>query len=231
MNKNSFENNILYTLLFHDLFTPLNTLSQLSQITLDNFDDYNREELELVIKAFNQSTVNLKYFLDNMFELLLLDNNSIFNLEDCNLNEIINEIINLFQLNLKQKNITIINKINQNIIIKADKITLMSVLKNIITNAIKFSYENSTIELNVKEKENKVIIEIKDYGIGMNNETLNNLFFNKVTSINGTKSEKGHGIGLLLCKKFIEQNNGNIWVESNFGVGTTFSIEINKINN
>lgn len=101
------------------------------------------------------------------------------------------------------------------------------IIRNLVNNAIKFSHSGSTIEILSNTENNKSIISIKDTGVGMSNETINKLFkIEHSIQKNGTADEKGTGLGLILCKEFIEKNGGEIWVESQEQKGSKFSFSL-----
>lgn len=223
-------NDVLYSVLCHDLMSPVSAINQLTKITLDNFDEYSKDELSIVLNAINQTSDSIQNLLNNMLKYSIHTNDLSFKLLEWNLNEIINEVLNVIFININHKNIEIINNIPNSLNIVADINTLSSVFRNILINAVKFSYENSKIEINVMDYNLQIVVEIKDYGVGMSKETLNKLLKSNVSSKFGTNNEKGHGIGLLLCKELMELNNGSIWIESELGKGTSFFIEIKKNN-
>jgi len=101
------------------------------------------------------------------------------------------------------------------------------VVRNLMNNAIKFSYQNSKIEISQELKDDLYVFTIQDYGIGMNRETLEKLFKIESTHpISGTANEKGTGLGLIICKEFVERNGGSIWVESKEGKGSSFHFNL-----
>jgi len=128
-----------------------------------------------------------------------------------------------------KKSIKIINNADDLSLIVGDRTMISSVLQNLISNSIKFTKRNGNIFINSEEKDDKIIVHIKDTGIGISKENLNKLFKldEHVTTI-GTANESGTGLGLILCKELLEKNNGKIWVESIEGLGTTFSFSLEK---
>ena len=128
-----------------------------------------------------------------------------------------------------RKNIQIINTIPENEIIYADKNMITTVIRNLISNAIKFTSSGQQITLSIKKQSDDKFreISITDTGIGIPEEKINDLFYiDKNTSTTGTNNEKGTGLGLIICKEFVEKHGGKIWVESEVNVGTTFSFTI-----
>jgi signal transduction histidine kinase len=144
------------------------------------------------------------------------------------------ELINLVSNNLlliansaEQKRIRLINNVLPDIYIKADEEMINTVLRNLLTNAVKFSNLEGSITTNAAVYEKFVEISITDCGVGMNPKTVENLFRLDVAhSTIGTQNETGTGLGLILCKEFIEKNGGSINVESEIGKGTKFTFTL-----
>jgi signal transduction histidine kinase len=105
----------------------------------------------------------------------------------------------------------------------ADKNMIRTILRNLITNAVKFTHKNGQVQVNAINYNDNIEISVSDNGIGMSKETIAKLFrIDANLSTRGTENEKGTGLGLFLCKEFAEKHNGNIWVESEEGKGSTF---------
>jgi two-component system, sensor histidine kinase and response regulator len=138
------------------------------------------------------------------------------------------ETINFIIGNAKAKGITIINMVEPSAAIWADKNMISSVTRNLLSNAIKFTKENGMVKISNEYLANGFIaIAIEDNGVGMTEDLIANLFNIKThVSSYGTNNEKGTGLGLLICKEFIEKNNGKITVESQVGKGTKFTITL-----
>jgi signal transduction histidine kinase len=126
-----------------------------------------------------------------------------------------------------QKNINIELQINQDINVKADENMLKTIIRNLATNAIKFTPNNGQIKIIANKKDSLAEITVADNGIGISEENIKNLFRLDINLTKaGTSNETGSGLGLLLCKEFIEKNNGKICVESTEGKGSTFTITL-----
>jgi signal transduction histidine kinase len=131
--------------------------------------------------------------------------------------------------NANAKGINVSTEISDSTSIQGDKFTLETVIRNLINNAIKFTPKNGEVRICGKETESDVSILIKDNGVGMSNETLGKLFhIDENSSSLGTNNEKGTGLGLILCKEFVEMNNGVITVASKIGKGTIIKLSFNK---
>ena len=130
-----------------------------------------------------------------------------------------------------KKNIIVLDDISENELIFADKNMLATVLRNLISNAIKFTSNGGSIIISSKKQENSNFLEIsvEDTGVGIPKNTIDDLFrIDKNTSTRGTEDETGTGLGLILCKEFVEKHNGKIWIESEEGKGSTFLFTIPK---
>jgi signal transduction histidine kinase len=140
---------------------------------------------------------------------------------------LINEIALLFDDIAGQKSITIKRSLPPNALVVADKAMISTVLRNLISNAIKFSYPDGEIVISAKEIKNELTVSVTDNGVGISKASINELFrIDKNHSTQGTLNEKGTGLGLVLCKEFVEKHGGKIWVESEEGKGSTFYFTI-----
>jgi signal transduction histidine kinase len=137
--------------------------------------------------------------------------------------------IDLLHESALHKKLTISNQINHDAVVRADNDQLDIVIRNLLANAIKFTPEHGTVTIGSSEQGDRIILSVRDTGIGMNQETIGKLFDHKqhFTS-EGTGGERGTGLGLLICKEFVNKNGGNIVVESEEGKGSCFSFDLPK---
>jgi signal transduction histidine kinase len=144
------------------------------------------------------------------------------------LKKIVDENIDLLG-SIQNKHVTMINRVPETAIGYADSNTINLVIRNLITNAIKFTNDGGEIIVAAEEKATELLVSVKDNGIGMP-EDIQKKLFDKVNpySTRGTANEKGTGLGLILCKEFVEKNGGRIWVESNNDKGSTFWFTLPK---
>ena len=150
-----------------------------------------------------------------------------FKPEHFEINTIVNEAILLMSVNAEQKAISITSTLPLGIQVFADKAMLSIVIRNLISNAIKFTQPHGQITIASAIKQAELTISVIDNGVGIPEEQIDKLFIiDKVNSTLGTHQEKETGLGLILCKEFIEQNNGKIWVESSDKAGSTFSFSL-----
>jgi signal transduction histidine kinase len=223
--------NKFFSIIAHDLKSPYNAVLGLSQVLKDKsvhdpvYNKYAHSLHETALNTFN--------LLENLLEWSRAQlDHILFEPEPLYLNQIINHVIVLLESTMSRKKITTENQIDNNLIVHADKNLLHSIIRNLLTNAVKFSHPEGKIEVSCKLQTRQVEIAIKDYGIGMSNKMVHELFrIEKKLSRNGTSNEKGTGLGLFLCQEFIELHNGKIWIESIENKGTTcyFTIPLTKV--
>ena len=144
---------------------------------------------------------------------------------------LIDENIENLQLQVTNKEINLMSVLKEDLFILADKNMLNTVLRNLMSNAVKYTYKNGTILVKASQNPEEIIITVKDSGIGIQKEKVDTLFrIDNSISLPGTEKEQGTGLGLKLCKEFTERMGGRIWVESDFGQGSEFkfTIPVNK---
>ncbi len=217
-----------FNIMAHDLKNPFNAILGLTSIISTDYEQLNKTEIKQYSSLINQSATQIYNLLENLLEWARTQSGTI---ERKPLTFIINEIINecseLFNHNLKQKSIKLNINTKKEIKVFADKNMIMTVLRNLISNAIKYTKNNGQINIEVQESESFANISIKDNGIGITPENMEHLFkIDQPISTPGVENEKGTGLGLIICKEFVEQNCGNIKVESQPDTGATFSFTI-----
>ncbi|HET54928.1 MAG TPA: PAS domain S-box protein [Ignavibacteria bacterium] len=222
-----------FSIIAHDLKNPFITIMGFSDILLADYNELSDEERKYYIEEMKKSADLSHNLLQNLLQWSRAQTGRIdYNPEKINLMSVVKENFNLLEKTAANKNIKFIHKISENIFINADEAMLNTVLRNLLTNAIKFSYKNSQITLaaeNYNEKE--IIVKVVDSGVGMNKNRVDSLFKLDTTNTTpGTANEAGTGLGLILCKEFIEKHGGKIWVESEEGKGTTFNFTLPKSN-
>ncbi|RPI66860.1 MAG: sensor histidine kinase [Ignavibacteriales bacterium] len=147
-----------------------------------------------------------------------------------NLYNVVNKIIEISGQGTKEKNISISSIIDTRTFVYADVDMLRTVVQNLIINAIKFTHSGGQINVSSVDKDGFVEVSVQDNGIGIDEEKSAGLFnFSTLFSTNGTAGEKGTGLGLPLCKEFVERNEGKIWVESKPGKGSKFTFTLRKM--
>ncbi|MBN2762353.1 MAG: DUF1638 domain-containing protein [Bacteroidales bacterium] len=214
-----------FSILAHDLRSPFNALLGLTEILSENLESYTTEELQIFIKSLNKSTINLNRLLENLLEWSKINRGIMeFHQEKLPLKTIIHHAISLYREVAIKKSINLRYNIPENINVFVDQKMVDSVIRNLVSNAIKFTSRKGTISLSATKKNNKeLLVTISDTGIGMNKELLDNLFkIDAKVNRPGTEDEPSTGLGLLLCKEFVEMHGKKIWVKSKENQGSTF---------
>lgn len=237
LNKANKTKDRFFSILAHDLRSPFNAILGLNELIVSRMQGKDNLLFELGQESLNVSknTFNL---LENLLQWARSQSGDLKALpETFNLKTTIEENINLYNKSAEIKGIRLVNKCLEDIEIFADKNMISTVIRNLINNAIKYSYHGGQIEILIgKVNDKEISISIKDNGVGIPEENSQNLFkIDQKIQTKGTSEEKGTGLGLILCKDLIEKNNGKIWVESkenNLTVGkaggTTFTFSIPK---
>lgn len=220
----------LFSIIAHDLRNPLNSLLGFTSLLHSKSQAYSKEEINSFIEVIYNSSKNLNNLLDNLLGWSRLQMNKINSTpRNISLNDIINSNLAFMDGNIEEKKISIINKCENNLFVFADYDMVSLIVRNILANAIKFSYKGGTIELENTYKEDFIVLSFKDYGIGMDEETKTRILnSNKNISKAGTNNELGTGLGLMLCQDFIKMNNGKMLIESELKKGSVFSIYLPK---
>lgn len=220
----------LFSIIAHDLKSPFNSILGFSQILINEYDNYSNEEQKLFIKKIKDSSESAFILLENLLHWSRTQTGGITAKPvSLNLSEIVSNQIDILNNIADSKRITIRNFVPQSAIVFADRDMIKTVLLNLINNAIKFTSREGVITITTHDFENKIELSIADTGLGISRDNLMNLFKIDVTqSTSGTSGEKGTGLGLIICKEFVEINGGNIRVESELGKGSNFCFTLPK---
>ncbi|HPN37059.1 MAG TPA: ATP-binding protein [Melioribacteraceae bacterium] len=223
LNKDKF-----FSIIAHDLKNPFNSLFGSASFLAQNFEICDKKDVKTLTDNIYNSAKVIYGLLENLLSWARLQTNRlILNAEKINISEVVKNSISLYEETLKTKNIELEIEEDKEIYCYSDKYSLETVIRNLLSNAIKFSFKDGKIVLGFYSNPPNTILYIKDFGVGMSKEKLENVFsLANNTSTNGTMHETGTGLGLLICKEFIEKNKGKIWVESEVNKGTTFFISL-----
>jgi len=193
-------------------------------LLIEEIPEKDYEKIEEYAKLIEQSSQQTMSLLTNLLEWSRANTGSIAYYPDfIELNVLIEENKTLLDFVAAQKGITIKTKLSQNLTVYADKPMISTVLRNLISNAIKFTNRGGEIIVAADKMGEEIIVSVSDNGIGISHERLEKIFrIDENNSTPGTNKEKGTGLGLILCKEFIEKHGGKIWVESEQGMGTVF---------
>lgn len=215
----------MFSIIAHDLRGPIINLKEIMSL----FDQklISDQELKTHLPLINAEVKSTSSLLEN----LLYWSRTQLKGERVNPDYINIKLATIVQLNLlepqiKEKELSINNTLSENVTVYADKNMVELVIRNLLSNAIKYCNKKDSISISAQLVDNNYIISIADTGIGIEKSNLHKLFGMNNYSTMGTNAERGTGIGLLLCKEFVEKNNGKIWVESEVGKGSTFSFSL-----
>ncbi|MBN1650819.1 MAG: hybrid sensor histidine kinase/response regulator [Bacteroidales bacterium] len=220
-----------FSIIGHDVKTPVSTIASYSSLLLDEYEDMDKEEIAQILQIIQKSSLRAIELLKNLLEWAKVQTGSIaFNPEKVNICDTISEEIDFASNLWEKKKIIIKYKPKKDNYIYADRNMVRTIFRNLFSNAIKFTPENGTIRL-ISERMNAdkeyIKISIEDSGIGISPQIVPNLFSVKENySSVGTDGETGSGMGLLFCKEFVDIQGGNIQAESNLGKGSTFSFSL-----
>ncbi len=216
------------SILAHDLKNPFNTLLGFSEMLLSEVRTLNIEEIESQVNTIFDASKKMYNLLDDLLMWAKLQRQKIpFKPQKIDLNCICCDVVEQIQFLANVKNINIQCLASNNIYLYADKNMLQTILRNLISNAIKFTKNEGKIHINAEINNNIVTVIVADNGIGIEQEEIKKLFnLAEFHSTQGTANEQGTGLGLLLCKSFVEIHKGNIWVESIKGEGSSFKFSM-----
>jgi Signal transduction histidine kinase len=222
------DKNLFISILAHDLRSPLGVLLGLSDLLTENIRQFNIDKIEKLVNEINQSAQNTFTLLQDLLKWSRVQSGKIpFEPQNLSFKYICKDIIKILNPNAVAKNITINYSGGEEINVFADVDMLKAVLRNLVSNAIKFTNNGGAININTEVNSGNVTISVSDNGIGIEPESLTKLFdISKIHTTTGTAKEKGTGLGLLLCKEFVEKHGGKIWVESECGKGSIFYFNI-----
>jgi len=218
------DKNQFFSIISHDLRGPLGSSVSLSEILIENIEQYSRQEIKEISELLHDSNKNIYKLLENLLDWSRVQTGMItFNPKNVLLNALIEENIELSKNVALNKNINITFESDYLVEAEADKNMISTILRNLLSNAIKFTDKNGEIKVKLHKTNQKVEISIADNGIGVPDYIKDKLFkINGKVLQKGTENELGSGLGLLLCKEFVNVHHGKIWVESEQGKGSTF---------
>ncbi len=218
-----------FSIIAHDLRNPFNAIIGFGELLRNDFYDMDNHQKLNVLELINVSSQTAYNLLENLLQWARTQTDKInYSPENFNLSEIADTVIDLHCIIARKKGVTMKNAIDKHTMVYADKNMISTVLRNLVSNAIKFSNPDSEIVISVTQKSDLVEVNVIDGGIGMNRECLGKLFkIDTYYSTSGTMGESGTGLGLIICKEFIEKNNGRIKASSVEGSGTTMTFTLN----
>jgi|AntAceMinimDraft_15_1070371.scaffolds.fasta_scaffold21749_2 PAS domain S-box-containing protein len=228
LRESNHTKNKLFNIIAHDLRSPFNAILGFSSLILENHTQYDEKEREKYIKVINNSAKQAFCLLDNLLNWARTQTGKfVFNPKKQSLDKILKEVKKLNKNNARMKNIKLSYSLLEDINIYVDYDMMEIILRNLISNAIKFTHKNGEVTIKTEQDKDNVIVSISDTGIGMSQEKVQKIFdIGEKISTAGTENEKGTGLGLILCKEFVEKHGGEIWVESEIEKGSKFIFSI-----
>lgn len=217
-----------FSIIAHDLKSPFSALIGLSDIMLQDPEIRKTEDFDEIIGDMFQAATSGYNLLENLLEWARAQTGNIqYNPQSVLLKNTVQANTSFLKENAGSKGISFDINMEDDQLVFADQDMTNCIIRNLLSNAIKFSYPNSFIKISASQKNDFCIVEVQDKGVGMSKETLNKLFkIEYSVQSSGTANEIGTGLGLILCKEFIEKNKGEIWVESEKGEGSTFRFSL-----
>jgi ligand-binding sensor domain-containing protein/signal transduction histidine kinase len=217
-----------FSIISHDLKNPFSSLLSISELMVDSFEDAEREDHKAGFKKINQSVKHLLDLLENLLTWSRSQRGRIkYDPVRFNLSSVIQENINLHKLLAEKKGIMLLSPEQDEIYAYGDRDMINSVIRNLMTNAVKFTDRDKKVAVKVSSREKELEVSVIDEGIGIEQENISRLFrIDEKFKSNGTAGEKGTGLGLIICREFVEKNGGEIKVRSKPGEGTTFSFTL-----
>jgi len=218
----------IYSIIAHDLKSPFNSLIGFSNLLNDDYNDFSDKERMQFITIIRNSSEEIFALLENLLDWARKNSDKIkFKPIKVDLQQIVRQTIQLQEKNAEQKIISIENQIPKNTFVYADENMLRTIIRNLTSNALKFSNKDGKVTFSTSANEGFVFCKVSDNGIGMSEKTKDKLFnIESKIKKKGTANETGTGLGLLLCKDFIERNGGSLTVESTEGEGATFTFSL-----
>lgn len=213
-----------FSIIAHDLKSPFSSLMGFAEMLTLNAESKNTKEVIEYSQIIHNSTKRLLGLVENLLQWSRTQiGTTEYRPSQLDISIQTHNIVSLLRLNAEEKDIVISPKIDRNLVAWADENLYNTILRNLISNAIKFSRIGSVIYVTASIKNNMIEVSVADSGVGIRQENLEKLFMVDSTfSTRGTLNEKGTGLGLVLCKEFVEINKGTIWAESELEKGSTF---------
>jgi PAS domain S-box-containing protein len=220
-----------FSIIAHDLKNPFNAIIGFSNILIEQINKKDYEGITEYAGIILDSSKRAMSLLSNLFQWSRSQTGRMeFNPESIELVGLINDVIKLSNDSAQQKSITITKELPQSLNISADKAMINAILRNLISNAIKFTNKDGNIIISAQLEQNEVVVTVCDNGVGIRKDAIEKLFrIDESYTTAGTQKEKGTGLGLLLCKEFVFKHGGKIWVTSEFGKGSSFRFTIPRI--
>lgn len=228
LEKLNIDKDLFISILAHDLKNPFNIILGYLSLLSINIRRFDIDKIESQVNMINESAQKVHNLLDSILMWASSQAGKLpYEPKELNLKSISYEMIEMLKQSAEAKSITINYRAPENFIVFADANMLKTVLRNLITNAIKFTGNGGSINIAAEQSDEGVTITVSDTGVGLEPGMMDKLFnVSQMQTTKGTESESGSGLGLLYCKNFIEKHGGTIWVESEKGKGSSFKFTL-----
>jgi signal transduction histidine kinase len=219
-----------FSIIAHDLKNPIAGFLQLTDLLSENYYELSDNETKELISLMNSNSKQLYSLLENLLHWSRAQTGNIsYEPQSFKMTMAAEETIGLLKMTLENKKMVFINRVNKNTMVYADYNMTNTILRNLFSNAIKFSHEGKRIEMDALDLEDYIRFSVTDFGVGISHADQEKIFhIGHNIAKNGTANEKGTGLGLLVCKEFVERHDGTIWLESEPQKGTTFYFTLPK---
>jgi PAS domain S-box-containing protein len=217
-----------FSIIAHDLKSPFNNIIGFSSLLMEEPLNFEKHEIVQFAGAIHKTATGTLHLLENLLDWSLMQQGRIFfEPKETELSNIAHEIVEQKLNQAIAKRIEIVNLIPKNLIVSVDENMFKTVFRNLVENAIKFTLAGGKVEINAQNAGNNILVSVTDNGVGIKAANIEKLFkIETGFSTPGTRNEKGTGLGLILCREFVEKHNGQIWAESIEGKGSTFNFTI-----
>ncbi len=217
-----------FSILAHDLKNPFSSLYALSELVVDNYEQMEEEERLTSMRKIKQSSEHIYNLLENLLTWSRTQRGDIaYAPESFKLTTLVEINMNLHRVPAEKKGIQLLSDLPENTEAFGDREMINTVLRNLINNAVKYSHKGGEIGVGIAAEDGFWEVSVRDNGTGISKENIEKIFrIDAKYKSPGTEGEKGTGLGLILCKDFVEKNGGQIWCESQEGLGTRFFFTI-----
>ncbi len=219
-----------FTIIAHDVKNPLNSLLMSVEYLSMQLDHFEPDKIKKLVSIMNNEIKSITELFDNLMQWSGSQTGKMpYKPEDIKLADVVESAMKHLEAVASYKGIDIVIAVPESLKVHADENMIMTVLRNLVTNAIKFSYKGSKVVVSAEEMEDNHLVTVSDQGVGIEEERMKKLFrIDTHMTTKGTASETGTGLGLIVCKEFIEKNGGEIRVESTPGKGSSFHFTLQK---
>lgn len=227
--KSNYEKDLFFSIIGYDLREPITSLITTADIFTNYYEKLTPEQIKEYIFQLSEEIYVVKNLIDNLLDWSKSQTGKLdFNPELTDLYNLVENSLLIYKNQATSKNILLSSSVQPKTYCKCDRFMISSVIRNLLSNAMKYSFPNSKIELDISNDELYYYLSVRDYGQGISEEKLQHIFDDNELYILGFNKRRIPGLGLHICKNFIERNNGTISVQSKIGEGTTFTFSVPK---